>query len=95
VPDAAVELARSSVCSQAFRLGDCAWGIQFHPEVRLEQIAGWVRVDADPNGDAIVAELRDRIDEWQAFGAALCRRFLAAAERSGNPVPVSDAVVRL
>ena len=38
-PTGAVELARSSVCSQAFRLGDRAWGVQFHPEIRLEQIA--------------------------------------------------------
>jgi GMP synthase-like glutamine amidotransferase len=95
VPEGAVELARSRVCSQAFRLGDRAWGVQFHPEVRVEQVAEWVREDAQPNGDAIVAELRERIDEWQAFGAALCRRFLAAAERAGTPVPVSDAVVRL
>lgn len=81
VPDGAVELARSSVCSQAFRLGDSAWGVQFHPEVRVEQVAGWVRDDpAFPNRDEIVAELRDRIDEWQAFGAGLCRAFLAAAE---------------
>ena len=73
---ARVELARSSVCSQAFRLGDRAWGVQFHPEVRLEQIAEWVRRGERPNGDAIVAELRERIDEWQDFGAALCRAFL-------------------
>ena len=85
VPEGAVELARSSVCSQAFRLGDCAWGLQFHPEVRLEQIAEWVRLDADPNGQAIVAELRERINAWQAFGSALCRRFLATAERARTP----------
>jgi GMP synthase-like glutamine amidotransferase len=84
VPEGAVELARSSVCSQAFRIGDFAWGIQFHPEVRLEQIAEWVRVDADPSGEAVVAELRERIDGWQAFGSALCRRFLAAAERAST-----------
>jgi GMP synthase-like glutamine amidotransferase len=88
VPEGAVELARSSVCSQAFRVGDCAWGIQFHPEVRVEQIAEWVRQGARPDGAAIVAELRERIDEWQAFGAVLCRAFLAAAERAGTPVSV-------
>jgi len=82
VPVGAVELARSRVCSQAFRVGDSAWGIQFHPEIRLEQVATWLRNDpAFPNGEAIVAELRDRIEEWQSFGAALCRAFLAAAGR--------------
>ena len=75
VPDGGVELARSSVCSQAFRLGECAWALQFHPEVRLEQVEAWLRDDRLPNSDEIVAELRDRLDEWQAFGARLCRAF--------------------
>jgi len=66
-----------------------------HPEVRVEQVAEWVRGDRLPNGDEIVAELRDRIDEWQAFGAELCRAFLAAAERHRTAVTVSDAVSRL
>jgi GMP synthase (glutamine-hydrolysing) len=79
VPEGAVELARSSVCSQAFRLGECAWALQFHPEVRLEQVEEWLRGDGFPNGDEIVAELRDRLEEWQAFGAELCRAFLAVA----------------
>jgi len=49
--------------------------------VRLEQVEEWLRGDPRPNGDEILAELRDRLDEWQAFGAALCRAFLAVAER--------------
>lgn len=89
VPDGAVELARSSVCCQAFRLGDRAWALQFHPEIRLEQIAEWVRLGGRPNGDAIVAELRERIDDWQAFGAQLLRAFLRAAERDLVPGHVS------
>ena len=89
VPDGAVELARSSVCCQAFRLGDRAWALQFHPEIRLEQIAEWVRRGERPNGDAIVAELRERIDDWQAFGAQLLRAFLSAAERDLVPGHVS------
>ncbi len=90
VPEGAVELARSSVCSQAFRLGDHAWGVQFHPEVRAQQVAEWMRRGRRPNGDAIVAELLEREDEWQAFGATLCRAFLTAAERAVErrvPVP--------
>ena len=30
------ELARSAVCTQAFRVGERAWGIQFHAEVTLD-----------------------------------------------------------
>jgi GMP synthase (glutamine-hydrolysing) len=89
VPDGAVELARSRVCSQAFRLGDSAWGIQFHPEIRLEQVEAWLRDErAFPRRDAVLAELRDRIEEWQEFGAGLCRSFLAAALRADASVPV-------
>jgi GMP synthase (glutamine-hydrolysing) len=89
VPEGAVELARSSVCCQAFRLGERAWALQFHPEIRLEQIAEWVRLGGRPNGDAIVAELRERIDDWQAFGAQLLRAFLRVAERGLVPGQVS------
>ena len=41
LPTGAVELARSSVCTQAFRLGDSAWGVQFHPEVTHATICRW------------------------------------------------------
>ena len=44
-----------------------AWGVQFHPEIRAEQVAEWVRRGERPNGEAIVAELRERIDEWQSL----------------------------
>lgn len=83
VPEGAVELARSDVCTQAIRVGDCAWGVQFHPEVRVEQVADWYAREEDvPNAQQYVDELRSRIDEWQAFGSRLCRLFLAAADRA-------------
>jgi GMP synthase-like glutamine amidotransferase len=89
VPDAAVELARSKVCAQAFRLGQRAWGVQFHPEIRFEQIEEWLRRDPpDPRAEEIRAELRDRIGEWQRFGAELCRAFLAVARRRDTSVAV-------
>ncbi len=82
VPAGAVELARSQVCSQAFRLGEAAWGVQFHPEVRVDQVARWLRDDRLPNADALVGELRARYDEWRGFGERLCRAFLTAADRA-------------
>ena len=36
LPAGATELARSAICSQAYRLGDHAWCVQFHPEVTPE-----------------------------------------------------------
>jgi len=80
VPEGGVELSRSAVCSQAFRLGECAWGIQFHPEVRPEQVDKWLSGNPDVrDADAILAELRERYPAWEEFGAALCRAFLTAA----------------
>ena len=46
-----MELARSGVCTQAFRLGR-AWGVQFHPEVRGAQVEAWLAEDPDGLADA-------------------------------------------
>ena len=80
LPQGAVELARSRVCRQAFRLGN-AWGVQFHPEVRLEQIESWAEEERDAVGDpdAFLTESRRRIGDWNALGRRLCAAFLRAA----------------
>ncbi|MEN3539489.1 type 1 glutamine amidotransferase [Microbispora sp. ZYX-F-249] len=42
LPPGAVWLAETERCPyQAFRLGERAWGVQFHPEVRPERIRQW------------------------------------------------------
>lgn len=42
LPAGADLLATSEVCRvQAFRVGVCAWGVQFHPEVGPERLAQW------------------------------------------------------
>jgi len=78
VPEGAVELARSRVCSQAFRLGDRAWALQFHPEIRVDQATQWLREDRLPHAERLVGELRERYEAWAAFGEQLCGRFLSA-----------------
>ena len=80
LPGGAVELARSRVCTQAFRLGN-AWGVQFHPEVRAEQVEAWVGEEpADvPDAEEFIAATRARIADWNELGRGLCRAFLAAA----------------
>lgn len=46
LPPGAAWLAESAACPyQAFRVGDRAWGLQFHPEAGAEQVRGW-----DPDG---------------------------------------------
>jgi GMP synthase (glutamine-hydrolysing) len=84
VPTSAVELARSDACTQAFRLGDACWGVQFHPEVTAAQLESWI-VDADdpaPDPAAMRAETAEKIAGWNALGRTLCAAFLDAAERA-------------
>jgi hypothetical protein len=86
-PAGAVILARSPVCSQAYRIGDRAWGIQFHAEVTAADAEKWigewrededaVRIGLDP--EALLAETREKIAGWNRFGRKLCGRFLDAA----------------
>ena len=87
LPAGAVELARSSVCTQAFRLGDNAWGVQFHPEVTLAQIEDWLEDDepAPIDSERMLAETRERIEEWNDLGRTLCDAFVDVAERVATP----------
>ena len=80
LPAGAVELARSAVCTQAYRVGN-AWGVQFHPEVRAEQVEEWLAEDPADVADAegLRRETRERIAGWNELGRGLCRAFLAAA----------------
>jgi GMP synthase (glutamine-hydrolysing) len=83
VPAGAVELARNRVCTQAFRLGDSAWGVQFHPEVTLHQVQSWIHEEkglpVDPG--LLLAETTERIGAWNTLGRELCAGFVDAAER--------------
>ena len=80
-PDGGVELARSRHCPQAFRLGRCAWGVQFHPEITEQQILNWLSQFATPAAsERIATETRQRIEAWNSLGRSLCERFLEIAE---------------
>ena len=89
LPGGAVELARSGVCTQAFRLGEAAWGIQFHAEVTMNEIETWVREDGDEvlgDADEFLEDAQRRIDSWNSLGSKLCGGFLEVAERVAAPV---------
>jgi GMP synthase (glutamine-hydrolysing) len=83
VPEGAVELARSPVCSQAFRLADLAWGVQFHPEVTLAMVEQWLEEpeEVDFDREALRRETHERIEQWNAIGRELCAGFVGAVER--------------
>jgi GMP synthase (glutamine-hydrolysing) len=77
LPDEAVLIASGDGDPQVFRLGNAAWGIQFHPEPSLEVLAGWFADDpqtvAGGSGhgvDELLAESRQRLPA----SATLCRQ---------------------
>jgi GMP synthase (glutamine-hydrolysing) len=78
LPAGAEELARSEVCTQAFRLGN-AWGVQFHPEVYAAQVDAWLDEEPTdaPDPERLRLETRERIDAWNRLGRELCAAFLA------------------
>ncbi len=80
LPAGAVELARSAVCTQGFRLGERVWGTQFHAEVTAPQVERWIDEEPDAVPPTLAAETRERIGDWSALGRDLCDAFLEVAE---------------
>jgi GMP synthase (glutamine-hydrolysing) len=80
LPPGATELARSAVCTQAFRLGN-AWAIQFHAEVTEPQVEEWLAHDGSDVADvpAFRAATRRHMGGWNRFGRQLARSFLETA----------------
>src|SRR5262249_42111539 len=84
LPAGAVELARHDACTQAFRLGGSAWGMQFHPEGTRGQVASWGQEDGTGPAN-LLEQTRARIAEWNELGKRLCDAFVAVAERVTTP----------
>jgi GMP synthase-like glutamine amidotransferase len=88
LPPGGVELARNDVCLQAYRVGDSAWGIQFHAEVTRQNAEVWIShfrtdpaaVAAKFDPDVARAELAERIEYWNRIGRTLAGGFVAQAE---------------
>ena len=93
LPPAAVKLARSPLCEQqAFRVGDCAWGLQFHIEMLPEMVDDWL---TESENIAEIAAL-DYIDvhaiqaatpaafpKMQQFGGRALSRFAGLCRATG------------
>ena len=92
LPAGAVPLAQSPVCLQAFRLGELAWGLQFHCEVTARdgwsldrRVARLCRTTSDTGFDP--ARMRAEIDRttsttWNEIG-----RELATIPRGPRALP--------
>jgi GMP synthase-like glutamine amidotransferase len=85
LPPGATALARSDSCLQAFRVGESAWGVQFHPEVTLADAESWIgditetsdaaRVGIDPG--EFTLQTRAAMPSWNRLGRRLCAGFLS------------------
>ena len=94
-PPGAVVLAESATGLQGFRVGDRAWGIQFHLEPTIEMVATWVasspvaatlaQLGLDPT--AFVSDAKRYVPTWEQWTHEIGRRFaeLSAADRRQPP----------
>ena len=80
---AATRLASTSNQQQAFRVGERAWGVQFHPEARKEQVLQWWSDGRKLERPLPVlsAELDEKMPAWHELGRRLCRAFLREASK--------------
>ena len=80
LPDGAVVLARSDSCPvQAIRVGDCAWGVQFHPEITASVISDWM---GDPANRASAIDWLGSAEAADQFAADSADHVPAAFEQS-------------
>ena len=79
LPPESVLLATSPVCPhQAFRIGSCAWGLQFHPEVTAEIIADWCTWDraTAARQNELLAQFAAEATDYSSIARLLLENFL-------------------
>jgi len=82
LPAGAELLGSSEHARQAYRLGDRAWGVQFHPEVNRAMLDCWFEWGAAelPVPPGVMRRQTDeRLGRWNQQGRALCGAFLDVA----------------
>lgn len=71
---------------QAFRVEDCAWGLQFHAEVSADAYAGWVDLVEETSVDAACQEgllaVRQNESQTRATNDRLARNFAGIVRQS-------------
>jgi GMP synthase-like glutamine amidotransferase len=72
--DAEVLAGNDTYPIQAFRVGDAAWGLQFHIEADAEMVRTWA-VDEGMDPAPIVGPIQFAADRLQAAGRDIARRF--------------------
>lgn len=71
---------------QAFRVGDCAWGTQFHPETRGVDVAKWLRAvnTPDANANAIVSDIVAAEDGIERTHRLLAEAFVRTCRKQAG-----------
>lgn len=99
LPAGSTTLARSAACSnQAFRVGERAWGVQFHPEALGDTAQTWSEEDAkniaelglDPQHD-LVAPVRAAEKSLRTVWAKFFDRWIEIAAEYRNSAHASRA----
>jgi GMP synthase-like glutamine amidotransferase len=80
IPAGAVTLACSEGCSnQAFRFGEKAYGLQFHPEVSPAMLEKWIKADGDSTDRSNFQHaVEDKAKELEAQADRLMDNFIQA-----------------
>jgi GMP synthase (glutamine-hydrolysing) len=84
LPSGATLLADNVAARQAYRLGERAWAVQFHPEVNRAMLDNWFewgRAELPRPPAEMHDETDARLPTWNAQGRALCTAFLDEATR--------------
>jgi GMP synthase-like glutamine amidotransferase len=82
LPEGAVLLASSTACPhQAFRVGDSAWGLQFHPEVTEAIIRDWCAWDRSmqEKTEELITAFCKETGTYSATARQLLQNFLRIA----------------
>jgi GMP synthase-like glutamine amidotransferase len=83
IPDDGVLLASSGACRhQAFLVGTCAWGVQFHPEVTETIIRSWCAWDrsTEEKTDELTAAFCSQEKRYRNTARHLMGNFLSSCE---------------
>jgi len=93
LPDGATLLATGdAVDNQAYRVGDAAWGVQFHLEIDADELETWLRVYQDEGDleadwgkspETVRAEAATHLAGHEERGKEIFRRFADVARSRG------------
>ncbi len=85
IPDGGVLLATSAlVRNQAFRVGSCAYGLQFHVEVSLNMVREWMKSEKSLDAENILRQGGIVRETLERQAAALFNNFRRLAESTAR-----------